>query len=205
MLQWHTTVSELSLWSLYTSSDTRKFPLLKPHKQRLRRLPLKCRHSWTQALFPPNIFYRRMSVFHPMISEQRNLAALQTWSRYCSRLMCAILKISLNSACVWWTPLTEVFGGKIAVGQWITFRYLGIIPGWNFPGGESKTTGVKYPRCKITMISREKVHIISLIISVPGSSWTSEGEAPTFMKWNRRQVAATRRVDRSLCLYGSGD
>ena len=51
-----------------------------------------------------------------------------------------------------------------------------------FSGGESKTTGVKYPRCKITMISREKVHIISLIISVPGSSWTSEGEAPTFMK-----------------------
>lgn len=165
------TVSELSLTSpIYKEVSSIK--TTQSHKrntcvQRLRHLPLKCHHSWTQALFPPNIFHRRMSVFHPIISEQRNLAAFQTWLRYCSRLMCAILKISPNGACVWLTPLTGVFGGKIAVGQWITFRYLRIIPGWNFPGG-SKTTGVKYPRCKITMISLENVRIISLIIS--GSS-----------------------------------
>lgn len=115
------TVSELSLTSpIYKEVSSIK--TTQSHKrntcvQRLRHLPLKCHHSWTQALFPPNIFHRRMSVFHPMISEQRNLAAFQTWLRYCSRLMCAILKISPNGACVWLTPLTGVFGGKIAVGQ----------------------------------------------------------------------------------------
>ena len=185
MLQWHTTVSELSLYA-------RKFPLLKPHKP---RLPLKCHHSWTQALFPPNIFFRRMSVFHPTISEQRNLAAFLTWWRYCSRLICAILEISLNGACVWLTPLTDVFGGKIAVGQWITFRYLGIIPGWNFPGGgESKTTGVKYQRCKITMFSREKVRIISLTISYHFTSWTSEGGSAHFHEVKQAASGSTHSV-----------
>ena len=136
------------------------------HVQRVRRLPLNCHHSWTQALFPPDIFYRRMSVFHPMISEQRNLAAFQTWYRYCSTLMCAILKFSLNGACIWLTPLTEVFGGKIAIGQWIYVSGAGR-GGW---GGGGKTTEVKYPRCKITMITLGKVSLLVFSVVTQSSS-----------------------------------
>lgn len=208
------TVSELSLTSpIYKEVSSIK--TTQSHKrntcvQRLRHLPLKCHHSWTQALFPPNIFHRRMSVFHPMISEQRNLAAFQTWLRYCSRLMCAILKISPNGACVWLTPLTGVFGGKIAVGRWITFRYLQIIPGWNFPGG-SQTYGGKIPAVynyndqSGESSHYQSYHIRKFVAGVILLPVPRKVEAPTFMKWNRRQVAATRRVDRSLCLYGSGD
>ena len=208
------TVSELSLTSpIYkevSSIKTTQSHKRNTYVQRLRHLPLKCHHSWTQALFPPNIFHRRMSVFHPMISEQRNLAAFQTWLRYCSRLMCAILKISPNGACVWLTPLTGVFGGKIAVGQWITFRYLQIIPGWNFPGG-SQTYGGKIPAVynyndqSGESSHYQSYHIRKFVAGVILLPVPRKVEAPTFMKWNRRQVAATRRVDRSLCLYGSGD
>lgn len=82
--------------------------------------------------------------------------------------MCAILKISLNGACVWLTPLTDLFGGKI---RW-TFQ--GGAEGVG-GGGGAKVRGKIWGKFALSVLSYQEVRS-----ECDFTAWTAEGGTDHF-------------------------